>query len=144
MVSQSVLFFGARIGVAPASPGPNKRMWSEARDVEAMIECRLIGGVGLYACHDEVIDIHSGKEGFMGFAPGNIFVFDSDTGWDLSRPADFPRFGNLHVGHHGLPFGQDISRLYSGVSVGKCGSYGHDSPVTWRTSPAEGQPNVCH
>ena len=44
-------------------------------------ECRLIGGVGLYACHHEVIDIHSGKEGFMGSAPGNVFVFNSDTGW---------------------------------------------------------------
>ena len=104
----------------------------------------MIGGVGLYACHDEVIDIHSGKERFMGSASGNIFVFDSDTVWDLSRPADFPRLGNLHVGHHGLPFEQNLSRLYSGVSVGMCGSFGHDSPVTRRTRPAEGQPKVCH
>ena len=107
-------------------------------------ECRLIGGVGLYACHDEVIDIHCGKEGFIGSASSNIFVFYSDIGWDLCRPADFLGFGNIYVGHHGLPFGQDLSRLYSGVSVGMRGSFGHDSPVTRRTSLAEGQPEVCH
>ena len=67
-------------------------------------ECRLIGGVGLYVCHDEVIDIHSGKEGFTGSAPGNIFVLNSDTGWNLCRPVDVPGFGNLHVGHYGLSF----------------------------------------
>ena len=38
-------------------------------------ECRLIGVVGLYACHDEIIDIHSGKEGFMRSTPGNIFSY---------------------------------------------------------------------
>ena len=106
-------------------------------------ECRTIGGVDLYEYHDEVIDIHSGKEGFVGSAPGNIFVFNSDTEWDLCRPADFPRFGNLCVGHDGLPFGQDLSCLYSGVSGGMGGSFGHDSPVTRRTSPAKCQPNFC-
>ena len=30
-----MLFLGARIDVASASPGPNKRMWSEAREAEA-------------------------------------------------------------------------------------------------------------
>ena len=80
----------------------------------------------------------------MGSAPGNFFVFNSDTGCDLCRPSDFPGFDNLHVGHHGLPFGQNLSRLYSGVSVGICCSFGHDSSVTWQTSPAEGQPKVCH
>ena len=93
-------------------------------------ECRLIGGVDLYACHDEVVDIHGGKEGFMKSTPANIVVFDSDTGWDLCRPADFPGFGNLHVGHHRLPLGQDFSHLYSDISVEMCGSIGHDSPVT--------------
>ena len=34
--SQSVPFFGARIGVAPASLGPNKRTWSEASEAETV------------------------------------------------------------------------------------------------------------
>ena len=45
MVSQSVLFLGARIGVAPASPGPNKRMWSEAREAEATSADWSVGSV---------------------------------------------------------------------------------------------------
>ena len=39
----------------------------------------------------------------MGSTPGNIIIFDSDTGWDLCRPADFSGFGNLHVGHMAFP-----------------------------------------
>ena len=35
VVSQSVLVLGARIGMASVSPGPIKRMWSEAREAEA-------------------------------------------------------------------------------------------------------------
>ena len=89
-------------------------------------ECRLIGGVGLYACHDEVIDIHSGKKGFMGSAPGNIFVFNSDTGWDLRRPADFPGFGNLHVGHHRLPLG--ISAVSTVVFRWECAAAADMTP----------------
>ena len=36
VVSQSVLFLGARIGATPASPGPNKRTWAEASEAEAV------------------------------------------------------------------------------------------------------------
>ena len=68
-------------------------------------ECRLIGGVGLYACHDQVTHIHGGKEGFMGSTPRKIVILYLSTGWDMCRPADFLGFGNLHVGYHGLPFG---------------------------------------
>ena len=35
VVSQSVLFFGARIGVSPSAPGPNNRTWSDAREADA-------------------------------------------------------------------------------------------------------------
>ena len=36
MVFQSVLFWGARIGVTPVPPGPNKHTWSEASEAEAV------------------------------------------------------------------------------------------------------------
>ena len=92
--------------------------------------CRLIGGVGLYACHDQVIGIDGGKEEFIGTTPGNVVIFYLDKGWDLCRPASFPGSGNIYVGHNGLPLGEDFSSLYCGVSVGMCASFGHDSPVT--------------
>ena len=50
-------------------------------------ECRLIGGVGLYACHDEVIDIHSGKEGFMGPPLGtSLFLIRTQGGTCVGLP----------------------------------------------------------
>ena len=36
VVSQSVLFFGARIGVSPISPGPTSLTRSEANDADAV------------------------------------------------------------------------------------------------------------
>ena len=36
VVSQSVLFFGARTGVSPISPGPNSPIRSEANDADAV------------------------------------------------------------------------------------------------------------
>ena len=36
VVSQSVLFFGAKMGVTPVSPGPDNRTWSEASEVDAV------------------------------------------------------------------------------------------------------------
>ena len=94
-------------------------------------ECRLIGGVDLYACHDEVIDIHSGKEGYMGSTPGNIVVFNSDTGGTCLGLPIFQGSVVFTWDIMAFPFGQDLSRLYSVISVGICGSFGHDSPVTW-------------
>ena len=36
VVPQSVLFFGARIGISPISPGPKSLTWSEANDAHAV------------------------------------------------------------------------------------------------------------
>ena len=36
VVSQSVLFFGAKIGVSPISPGPNSLTWSEGNDADVV------------------------------------------------------------------------------------------------------------
>ena len=36
VVFQSVLVLGARSGVAPVSPGPNKPTWSEASEAKAV------------------------------------------------------------------------------------------------------------
>ena len=36
VVFRSVLFFGAKIGVTPVSPGPNNRTWSEASGADAV------------------------------------------------------------------------------------------------------------
>ena len=99
-----------------------------------------MGGVGWYACHDKVMDVHGDKKGFIATTPWKIVVFYSDRGWVLCRPANFPQFGNLNVGHHGLPLEQNLNGFYGGVSVGMCGSFRHDSPVAWRTRPAERLP----
>ena len=160
----------------------------------------------------------------MGSTPGNVVVFDSNTGSDLCGPAFFPGFGNIHVGHHlhtqaesgaylrdsskvprrrpfmkppyaigsvpslsghaiayrwrslprvrrhraskpqasserVLPWQVTMDQLifaslshthyWYGMGMLKkyrrlCGSFGHDYPVTRRTSPAEGQSKVCH
>ena len=36
VVFQSVLFFGAKMGETPVSPGPKNRTWSEAIDADAV------------------------------------------------------------------------------------------------------------
>ena len=36
VVPQSVLFFGARIGVSPIVSGPNSLIWSKANDADAV------------------------------------------------------------------------------------------------------------
>ena len=43
VVSQSVFFFAARIGVVSACPGPNKRIKSKARKAEATNADLLVG-----------------------------------------------------------------------------------------------------